>query len=74
MGYIVLHKFKDLKDGDHLYSVGDVYPPQGYKPSKSRIDQLSTNKNALEMPLIEKTSEEKEDVDADADRTVRGTE
>lgn len=74
MGYIVLHKFKDLKDGDHIYSVGDVYPRQGYKPSKGRIDELATSKNALEKPLIEKTSEEKEDVDADADRTVRGNE
>lgn len=49
----VLKAFKDLKDGGHIYQVGDNYPRAGYKPDAKRIAELSGSKNALGEPIIE---------------------
>ena len=55
--YKVLSEFADLQDGNHIYSVGDVYPHKGYSPTDERVDELSTGKNLLHKPLIQKVIE-----------------
>lgn len=45
--YKVIRAFRDLKNDECLYEVGDIYPVEGYKPTKTRIKELlkGTNKN-----------------------------
>lgn len=50
--YKVIYKFIDLQDNKHLYNVGDVYPRDGAKADKSRIDELKSEKNKIGVPLI----------------------
>lgn len=57
MKYTVLSEFADLQDGNHIYRVGDEYPRKGYSPSAERVDELSTGKNLLHKPLIQKVEE-----------------
>lgn len=57
MKYIVLSEFADLQDGKHVYGIGDVYPLEGYTPTAERVDELSTGKNLLHKPLIQKVEE-----------------
>lgn len=51
----VICSFTDLQDNRHIYSVGDVYPRQGYQPDKNRIEELTTDNNRLHKPLIRNT-------------------
>ncbi len=60
--YLVIKRFKDLKDDGHVYSVGDVYPRTGVKATKKRIAELASDQNRQKTPLIE---EVKEDADTD---------
>lgn len=50
--YRVIKAFFDLKDSDHSYRVGDVYPRAGLTPSAKRIEELSGTKNRQKTPLI----------------------
>ena len=45
--YKVIRAFRDLKNDEYVYEVGDIYPVEGYKPTKTRIKELlkGTNKN-----------------------------
>lgn len=52
MKYIVIKDFKDLKDNNYIYSVGDKYPRKG-RVKTERIEELSTSRNKLGVPLIE---------------------
>lgn len=53
--YKVIHSFKDLKDNDYIYHEGkDTYPRKGLKPTKKRIDELTSTKNKIGKVLIEK--------------------
>ena len=63
MGYKVIHFFTDLKDFNHAYHVGDVYPRMGVKVSDARIAELASSKNKQGKPLIEleKVVEKKEE-------------
>ena len=69
--FVVLSEFADLQDDKHVYSIGDVYPREGYTPTAERVDELSTGKNILQKPLIQKVEEpepqkvEKEPVEAE---------
>lgn len=56
--YTVLSEFADLQDGNHIYRVGDEYPRKGYSPTDERVDELSTGKNLLHKPLIQKVEDE----------------
>lgn len=56
--YRVLELFHDLKDREHEYKVGDLYPRKGYTPSPSRIAELSGNENARGRALIEVVEEQ----------------
>lgn len=57
--YRVISPFRDLKNDEHHYAVGDVYPVEGYKPTKARIKELVEGKNPLNRVFIaEEPSEE----------------
>ena len=55
--YRVVHKFYDLKDNNHAYSVGDTFPHNGVEVEVERIAELSSDKNRLGVPLIEAIEE-----------------
>ena len=59
--YKVISFFEDLKDSNHPYNVGDVFPRVGLKVSEERLKELSTNANRRGIPLIEKAEEPKEE-------------
>lgn len=58
MKYVVIKKFKDLLDSNHLYQLGDAYPRSGKKATQKRIAELSGSKNKAGQPLIEAVPEE----------------
>ena len=55
--YRVIHKFYDLKDNNHAYSVGDTFPHNGVEVDAERIAELASDKNRLGVPLIEEIAE-----------------
>ena len=60
MKYVVIVTFADLQDERHVYGIGDEYPRKGYSPSAERVAELSTGKNLLHKPLIQKVEEVEE--------------
>lgn len=58
MAYKVLRPFRDSQDDLYAYRQGDIYPRQGYEPSKQRIAELSSVKNRLGKVLIAEMKEE----------------
>lgn len=57
--YRVISPFRDLKNDEHLYKEGDIYPVEGYKPTKTRIKELAEGKNPFNRVfIVEETSEE----------------
>lgn len=55
--YRVVHKFYDLKDNNHAYSVGDTFPHNGVEVDVERIAELASDKNRRGVPLIEEIAE-----------------
>ena len=55
--YRVIKAFRDLKDNNRLYSVGDTFPHNGVEVGAERIAELASDKNRLGVPLIEEISE-----------------
>ena len=55
--YRVIHKFYDLKDNNHAYSVGDTFPHNGVEVDVERIAELASDKNLQGVPLIEAIEE-----------------
>ena len=55
--YRVVHKFYDLKDNKHAYSVGDTFPHNGVEVDAERIAELASDKNRRHIPLIEEIAE-----------------
>ena len=55
--YKVIKYFTDLKDNNHPYNVGDVYPRNGAEVLESRIEELSSKNNRQGVHLIEKIEE-----------------
>ena len=48
----VVKKFYDLKNNNHAYYEGDIFPHNKAKVSEKRIAELSSNKNKMGVPLI----------------------
>jgi hypothetical protein len=48
----VVKRFYDLKDNNHAYYKGDIFPHNKVKVSEKRIAELSSNKNKMGVPLI----------------------
>lgn len=59
MIYRVINAFNDLLDSGHLYTLGSVYPREGYTPSEQRIAELLGSDNKQGKPLISVESESK---------------
>ena len=55
--YRVIHKFYDLKDNNHAYSVGDTSPHNGGEVDAERLSELASDKNLQGVPLIEEVAE-----------------
>ena len=55
--YRVIKPFRDLKDNNRLYSVGDTFPNDGVEVDAERIAELASDKNRLGVPLIEEVAE-----------------
>lgn len=58
MMYRVIKAFTDLQDNNHKYHTGDTFPRDGVKVSKSRLEELSSNRNRRHEPMIEEVAEE----------------
>lgn len=59
--YRVIRAFRDATDNNRYYGVGAAYPADGVKPTKARIEALSTGKNkhnAVYIEAVEKADEE----------------
>ena len=52
MEYRVIEYFTDLRDKNHAYNTGDIYPRKGYKPSEERIQALLSDNNVRKRPII----------------------
>lgn len=50
--YKVVVKFADSADNQRIYNVGDEYPAPGAIVSEGRLEELSSNHNALGSPVI----------------------
>lgn len=59
MMYRVINAFNDLLDSGRLYTLGSVYPREGYTPSERRIAELLGSDNKQGKPLIAVESEPK---------------
>lgn len=55
--YKVIKEFMDLKDGNHIYKAGDIYPRDGSEPTEERIAELASGKNRQKQSLIGKVEE-----------------
>ena len=55
--YKVIKSFYDLKDNNHVYSVGDTFPHNGVEVDAERIAELASDKNIQGVPLIEEVAE-----------------
>ena len=52
--YRVVHIFYDMEDKNkHVYMVNDIFPHDGRKISKKRLEELSSTKNKIGEVLIE---------------------
>lgn len=65
--YKVIKFFTDLKDHDHAYRVGDIFPRKGLTVSEERLKELSTDQNKRGIPLIEAVAEDKPEPEAEAE-------
>lgn len=58
MGYVVIVRFADLKDGKHLYEVGDKFPRRGKTATKERIRELSSEDNRMWKAVIKEIADD----------------
>lgn len=56
--YTVIKYFTDLQDSGFAYHEGDIFPREGLKVSKERLEELSTSANRRKQPLIKEVIEE----------------
>lgn len=57
--YRVIRFFTDLKDNNHAYNVGDVFPRIGVDVPEERLEELSGSNNKQHAPLIKRIEEPK---------------
>lgn len=86
MSYKVIRPFKDLADPkNHNYSVGDIFPREGYEPTDSFTNGLLTGANTAGSIFLEvlgddepkkpvpETKEVKEEPAVEQEETVEET-
>lgn len=57
--YTVIERFRDLRDGGHIYHPGDTFPRSGLSVDQARLDELSGTGNRVGRPLIRGQPEKK---------------
>lgn len=63
--YKVTKLFADLKDNNHVYNPGDVYPREGLTVTDERIKELSGSENKRGEPLIALVEEKPAETEAE---------
>ena len=71
--YKVIHNFRDVQDGDHIYMVGDDYPRKGAETTLERATALMGKHNAIGCPLIEEVEIMAKPVEPKAEKPKRTT-
>ena len=56
--YVVINPFYDSRNNNYLYEAGDTYPAPGYKPTKARIEALSSTANPVGRVFIREEKDE----------------
>ena len=57
--YKVIKFFTDIQDNRNPYNVGDIFPREGLKVSKTRLAELAGSNNLQGEPLIILVEEKK---------------
>lgn len=57
--YEVIKQFRDLKDDNHVYNVGNKYPRNSKKADEARVKELIGKDNAVKEPVIKEIEEDK---------------
>lgn len=61
MGYKVVERFREKMHDNRIYEVNKEYPAKGYKSSKARIEELSSEKNKYKTAFIEEVQAPKKE-------------
>ena len=56
--YKAIETFTDLQDNNHRYQAGDIFPREGLRVTKKRLEDLLTGNNKRHKPMIEEIPEE----------------
>jgi hypothetical protein len=59
LAYKVTKDFKDVQDNNRLYKEGDEFPKGNSKPSKKRIEELSSKHPKHKVSFIKEVKEKK---------------
>lgn len=57
MEYKVINKFYDKQDSNIFYNVGDKYPKGTHKPTKKRIEELTSEHPEYKVAFIGEVKE-----------------
>jgi hypothetical protein len=57
LAYKVIKSFKDTQDDNRLYEVGDEFPKGDSKPTKKRLEELSSQHPVYKRAFIEEVKE-----------------
>ena len=60
--FVTIKYFTDLQDNGHAYHEGDIFPREGLEVSDERIEELSTDANRRNEPLIKAVEDPVEDL------------
>lgn len=55
----VIKAFRDAKNDNHFYDVGDTYPVPGYKPTEARLKELAKGKNKYGVAFLKEVADPK---------------
>ncbi|MDW0112211.1 hypothetical protein QT711_03375 [Sporosarcina saromensis] len=59
MKYKVLERFREKNHDDLIYEANGIYPAEGYKATKARVEELTTKKNKYNRPFLEEIKSKK---------------
>lgn len=71
--YTVIVPFTDLRDNNHVYRAGDVYPRPGVVVGDARINHLATTDNKRGKPLIKMVKAPEKPVEKPVEKTAEKT-
>lgn len=60
--FVTIKYFTDLQDNGHAYHEGDIFPREGLEVSDERIEELSTDANRRNEPLIKAVEDPVKDI------------